>query len=160
MGLGGNLGSPGRTFARALPRLVALGARLPSSPVYRSRALGPPQPDYLNAAVLLECELEPLALLSALRQVEQDLGRERRERWGPRTLDLDILWIEGELHVSPSLTVPHPGLLSRDFALRPLLDLVPDARPPGGGPAYALALERLGVSPLEPVAPRISQEFL
>jgi 2-amino-4-hydroxy-6-hydroxymethyldihydropteridine diphosphokinase len=122
------------------------------SALYRSAALGPPQPDYLNAALLLELRSDPLELLALLGRLEQRHGRLRRERWGPRTLDLDILWIGGSALDSPTLTVPHPRLTERAFALLPLLELVPDAIEPASGRPYTKYLpavkhqeiERLG----------------
>jgi len=100
------------------------------SPVYESApAGGPPQGDYLNAAVLLVTSLEAREILHRVLAVEKALGRVRSPgvRLGPRTIDLDILWIEGEAIEEDALVVPHPRLPERPFALRPLLDLVPDA---------------------------------
>jgi 2-amino-4-hydroxy-6-hydroxymethyldihydropteridine diphosphokinase len=120
------------------------------SSVYETEPLGPPQPRYLNAAVLLTTALEPEALLDALLRIEASEGRERRERWGPRTLDLDVLWIEGRAVRTARIEVPHPGLKDRAFALLPLLELVPDAVDPLTGQRYAqLALDASGVRRLE-----------
>jgi len=102
--------------------------------VYESAAVGPPQGDYLNAAALVTWDGEPEALLDALLSIEAKLGRVRREKWGPRTIDLDVLWIEGREVRAPRLTVPHPELAKRTFAVAPLLDVVPVAPyslPPG-----------------------------
>jgi 2-amino-4-hydroxy-6-hydroxymethyldihydropteridine diphosphokinase len=88
---------------------------------------GPEQPDYLNAAILVDWEGTPVALLDRLQAIEHALGRVRSVPNAPRTLDLDILWIEGTQLETERLTVPHPRLLERAFALRPLLDVVPDA---------------------------------
>jgi len=127
-----------------IDRAVAILARegdvhvVARSPLYESLpAGGPPQGDYLNAAVLVETSLEPLALLERALSVERELGRIRRERWGPRTIDLDVLWIEGRSVSEPGLQVPHPQLEERPFALRPLLDVTPDATDPRTGRAYA-----------------------
>jgi 2-amino-4-hydroxy-6-hydroxymethyldihydropteridine diphosphokinase len=91
------------------------------------------QPPFLNGAAALETELSPRELLDALLEVERRLGRERRERWGPRTIDLDLL-LHGDAVVDdPGLTVPHPHLHERRFALEPLLDLDPDLVVPGRG---------------------------
>jgi 2-amino-4-hydroxy-6-hydroxymethyldihydropteridine diphosphokinase len=140
IGLGGNLGSVRANFEHAI-RLLERHARVEArSHLYRSDAMGPPQPAYLNAAVLAETDLSPHALLDELRGIERALGRVRRERWGPRTLDLDILVIEGLAIDDERLTVPHPGLLERNFALAPLADVWPDATP-----EMLAALERLGV---------------
>lgn len=98
------------------------------SSVYETAPVGPPQPDYLNAAVLCETALEPLALFDVMLEIERGLGRVRAEKWGPRTIDLDLLFIEGRsVDDDPRLVVPHPHLLERAFALLPLLDVLPDA---------------------------------
>jgi 2-amino-4-hydroxy-6-hydroxymethyldihydropteridine diphosphokinase len=88
---------------------------------------GPPQPDYLNAAILIEWDRSAIALLDHLQAIELALGRVRGERNGPRTIDLDILWSDGPPIDEERLTVPHPRLKERAFALRPLLDVVPAA---------------------------------
>jgi 2-amino-4-hydroxy-6-hydroxymethyldihydropteridine diphosphokinase len=95
---------------------------------------GPEQPDFYNAAILLEWNDDPLALLDALLAIEAKLGRVREVRFGPRTIDLDILWIEGQTIDAPRLTVPHPRLHERAFAIAPLLEVAPKAPfvvPPG-----------------------------
>jgi 2-amino-4-hydroxy-6-hydroxymethyldihydropteridine diphosphokinase len=91
------------------------------------------QPPFLNGAVAVETELAPRELLDALLAVERGLGRERRERWGPRTIDLDLLLYGDETIDEPGLTVPHPRLHERRFALEPLLDLDPELAIPGRG---------------------------
>lgn len=128
VGLGTNLGA---RRALLLGATHALGARpglsvLARSHLYETPPLGPPQPDYLNAALLVEWSGTPRALLSELHAVERLLGRERRERWGPRTIDLDLLWWEAGAVHEADLLVPHPGLLVRNFALAPWLDVLPD----------------------------------
>ena len=146
IGLGANLGDRLATLKSAVLALETHGAVLAVSDLYESAAVGPPQPDFLNAAVLLESPLTPERLLAELLSVERAHGRERRERWGPRTLDLGLV-LEG-----PTLTLPHPELLRRAFALGPLLDVAPDAREPRSGRRYAdlaLPLEAQGVRRLE-----------
>ena len=123
-----------RAAALRLPDVVA------RSRVYETAPVGPPQADYLNAAVLVETSLEPLVLFETMLEIERALGRVRRERWGPRTIDLDLLWIEGRTVDAPNLKVPHPHLVERAFALLPLLDVVPGAEP------YAsMTIDRSGV---------------
>lgn len=106
------------------------------SRVYETAPVGgPAQPDYLNAAVRIDWAGEPLDLLDRLQAIEQELGRVRTVANGPRTIDLDVLWIEGLTLDHPRLVVPHPRLHERPFALAPLLDVLPDApftttRPP------------------------------
>ena len=85
-------------------------------------------------------------------EIERTLGRERRERWGPRTLDLDILWGDGVVVHEPGLCIPHERLGERTFALRPLLDVMPEAMPPAGDDAYTVVLERLQRPTLRTVA--------
>jgi len=109
------------------------------SRVYETEPVGgPPQPLYLNAAAALDFEGEPLALLEALLALERDFGRVRGVRNGPRTLDLDLLWIPGRSVAHERLVVPHPRLHERAFALAPLLDVAPDAADPRTGRRYAL----------------------
>jgi len=137
LGLGANLDDPARQVRRAFDELAALPAsRLVSrSPLYKSPPLGPPdQPDYINAVAALETTLPPLELLAALRAIEVRHGRTRDgSRWGPRSLDLDIL-LYGDLMLdSPELRLPHPGLHERAFVLYPLYDVAPELEVPGRG---------------------------
>lgn len=136
VGLGANLGSPVESFRGAVRALSLQAEVLGISALYRSSPIGPPQPDYLNAGVLFRTHLDPASLLQLLRTIELAHGRVRRDRWGPRTLDLDVLWLEGTCVDSPELTVPHPRLTERAFALLPLLELVPEAIEPGSGRPY------------------------
>jgi 2-amino-4-hydroxy-6-hydroxymethyldihydropteridine diphosphokinase len=152
VGLGSNLGDRRATLERAVGELRDRFGVVRVSALYESPALGPPQPDYLNAAALLARPPAPLVLLTELLSIERAAGRERRQRWGPRTLDLDILWIERLLLRKSELSVPHPELALRPFALRPLLDVVPDASDPESGESYATILSRLDLSELRQVA--------
>ena len=108
-----------------------------TSRVYETAAVGPPQPDYLNAAALVTYEGEAAALLEELLGIERGLGRVRGERWGPRTIDLDLLWAADLTVRTPTLELPHPRLAERAFALVPMLDVAPDARDPRTGSPYA-----------------------
>lgn len=143
IGLGANLGDRLLTLKSALRGLAQRGTILAVSDVYETGAVGPAQPDYLNAAVLLETSLAPTELLHALLGLEKAHGRERRERWGPRTLDLDLLYSPGLLLTTPELSVPHPELTRRAFALLPLIDVALDARDPSSGALYADILANL-----------------
>jgi 2-amino-4-hydroxy-6-hydroxymethyldihydropteridine diphosphokinase len=132
LGLGSNLGDRLATLRAAAEALAARGKLRGRSRVYASSGMGgPPQPAFLNAAVLVESDLEPLAMLEVCHAVERENGRVREQesvRWGPRTLDVDILLIGGrgeKLVRLPGLIVPHPRLHERAFALAPLLDLDP-----------------------------------
>ncbi len=126
IGLGSNLQDPLAQLRRATSALADLpGTRLTAtSSVYRSRAVGPGgQPDYLNAAAALDTQLEPLALLHALQVIENAQGRKREERWGARTLDLDLLVYDDLVLDTPELTLPHPRIAERDFVLYPLAEI-------------------------------------
>lgn len=141
IGLGSNLEEPVDQIRRALEELAELPeTRLKgSSPLYRSPPLGPKgQPWYVNAVAELQTELAPLRLLDELQQIEAGHARVREKRWGPRTLDLDILLYGGMLLKTERLTIPHKELAQRDFVLVPLLDLAPDLEMPMLGPARAL----------------------
>jgi 2-amino-4-hydroxy-6-hydroxymethyldihydropteridine diphosphokinase len=153
VGLGANLGEPLLAFRRALGELGQISEIVAVSALYRSAPVGgPKQPDFLNAAVRLRYGGTAPALLAGLLAIERAAGRERRERWGPRTLDLDLLWIAG-IHIdSPELEVPHPRLRSRQFALVPLLDVAPDARDPRDGKAFASVSAELGADGLRRLA--------
>ncbi len=137
LGLGSNVGDRLATLRAAVERIRLIAHVAAVSRVYESAAVGPPQPAYLNAAVLVDWEATPHELLDATQAVELALGRVRTVRWGPRTLDVDLLWIEGLAVDDARLVVPHPELVRRDFALVPLLDLVPDARDPRSHTRYA-----------------------
>lgn len=146
VGLGSNLGDRVRTLEAATDALGRLeGTRLVARSCWHETAPvgGPPQGPFLNGALRLETSLEPEALLAQLLTIEARFGRERRERWGPRTLDLDLLWVGGVTCSSDALTLPHPRLHERLFALEPLVDVAPDARAPATGEAYADMLVRL-----------------
>src|SRR5213594_1071133 len=124
--LGSNVGDRAAHLAHARTRLAALpGTHLAAaSRVEETAPLGPvPQGPYLNQMVLLETTITPEALLAACRAIEADRGRERRERWGPRTLDLDIVRFGTKTVRSPELTIPHPELPNRDFWQREIAAL-------------------------------------
>ncbi|MEM9192503.1 MAG: 2-amino-4-hydroxy-6-hydroxymethyldihydropteridine diphosphokinase [Myxococcota bacterium] len=147
VGAGSNLGDR-RGHLEGAARLLEAQESLTllsASPVYESPPLGPAQPDYLNAAFRIRTTLAPEGLLGVLQSIERAMGRVRRIRWGPRTLDLDILWSPVWKVEREGLRIPHPGLLERAFALRPLLDVAPDA-PPSFGEALA------GLPPIARVA--------
>lgn len=143
IGMGSNLGDRMAHLAAALGGLRRLGRVTMVSSLYETEPVGPPQPKFLNAAARLETKLEPMKLLAALLELEQERGRIRRERWGPRTLDLDLLWFQGKIVDEPALKVPHPGLKDRAFALLPLLDVAASAIDPRTGRTYADVLESL-----------------
>jgi 2-amino-4-hydroxy-6-hydroxymethyldihydropteridine diphosphokinase len=134
VGLGSNVGDRLGHLQAAAHRLAKICHVERASHVYETEPVGgPPQGAFYNAALLVTYEGEPLDLLDALQGVEASLGRSRSPddvRWGPRTLDLDILWVEGLAMESDRLVIPHPRLTERAFALRPLVDVAPDAIDP------------------------------
>ena len=134
--LGSNLDGPREQVLAACERI----GRLPAthmeacSRLYSTRPMGPQdQPDYINAAVGVVTQLEPKVLLEALLQIERDMGRVRREQWGPRLIDLDLVWMVGGVVREPGLSLPHPGVSSRNFVLYPLSDIAPTLDIPGHG---------------------------
>lgn len=126
LGLGSNLGDSRAILSEAIEKIQSMG-EVSVSRLYRSPPMGPQdQPDYLNAVLRLDTSLEPLDLLDRLQAIEQHSGRVRLRHWGERTLDLDILLYDDAQINEPRLTVPHIGMLERDFVILPLLDLVPE----------------------------------
>jgi 2-amino-4-hydroxy-6-hydroxymethyldihydropteridine diphosphokinase len=142
IGLGSNLEEPRAQLERALDALTRLqqSELLEHSAFYRSAPMGPAdQPDYVNAVAALHTALAPLELLDALQAIERAQGRQRGpQRWGPRTLDLDILLYGGRTIDSPRLTIPHPGLAERNFVLVPLFEIAPELVLPDGRTLAAL----------------------
>jgi 2-amino-4-hydroxy-6-hydroxymethyldihydropteridine diphosphokinase len=104
------------------------------SNLYLSRPMGPQdQPDYVNAAAGLLTQSTPQELLAHLLDIERSMGRIQRERWGPRVIDLDLVWMVGATVDEPGLKVPHPGVSTRNFVLYPLADIAPTMKIPGMG---------------------------
>lgn len=138
IGLGSNLGDRRANLDAAVAALAGLGEIDAVSSLYETTPIGgPPQDDYLNAVVLLDTELEPIELMDALLTIEADLGRVRAERFGPRTLDLDLLLYGDQVVDAPDLSVPHPRMTERRFVLEPLLEVCPGASLPDGRPLAA-----------------------
>ncbi|MEI1690716.1 2-amino-4-hydroxy-6-hydroxymethyldihydropteridine diphosphokinase [Acinetobacter nosocomialis] len=126
IGLGSNLGDSRQILSEAIAKLKTIG-EVKVSKLYQSPPMGPQdQPNYLNAAAQLKTELLPLDLLDHLQRFEQEAGRVRLRHWGERTLDLDLLIYGDEKIQNERLTVPHVGLMQRDFVVIPLLDLDAD----------------------------------
>ncbi len=140
LGLGSNLGDRLATLRAAVSALSALDEVeiVARSAVYRTPPVGPAQPDFYNAAVRVAVRFGPEALLDRALDVERALGRRRPDpvRWGPRIIDIDVLWCATGALRGPRLEVPHPELTRRAFALRPLLDVAPDAADPHTGRPY------------------------
>ena len=148
IGLGGNVGTHDEIverFRHAREALAQLG-RVRSAPLFRTAPIGPDQPAFLNTAVALDApDMQPDELLAIVHEIEAQLGRRRsREaRWGPRTIDLDVLVWEGRTIEQPGLRIPHPRLFERRFALAPLAALLP---------AYEPALDAVSGQDVEEVA--------
>ena len=151
LGLGSNLGDSQGILWRALERLEEMdGITLErTSLFYATKPIGPPQPDYVNACAVVETTLSAAALLDCLQQLEQEFDRVRLERWGPRTLDLDILLWGEEVLDFPDLQVPHPRMAERGFVLVPLAEIVPDWQHPVLGKAIADLLKTVDCSGVE-----------
>ena len=153
VGLGSNLDGPARQIEVAFGLLQAIDdtTLVATSSLYRSAPLGGiEQPDFVNAAALLTTARDPRAFLGQLQSIERARGRERGEiHWGPRVLDLDLLAYGGRSIDEPGLTVPHPGIASRNFVLLPLREIAPDFEIPGLG--------RVGDLPVDDSEPRISR---
>ena len=126
LGLGGNLGDPPATFHKAIGQISDFAQVLGVSKLYRSKPYGfSDQPDFYNAAARISTDLDPLDLLARLQEIEQKLGKKVIRENGPRIIDLDLLLYGDETLNLPDLRLPHPGILLRDFVLRPLHDLNP-----------------------------------
>jgi 2-amino-4-hydroxy-6-hydroxymethyldihydropteridine diphosphokinase len=145
IGIGSNLANPHQQVLSAIEQLKLLPCCrfIQQSSLYRSQPMGPQdQPNYVNAVVQLETILEAEALLDLLQQIELDAGRERNkeERWGARTLDLDMLLFGNEIIATERLTVPHYGLTEREFVVIPLAEIAPELQLPQGDYIAELAL--------------------
>ena len=154
VGLGGNVGDAPATIEQAMLAVASLpGVEVVGrSSLWRTTPVGgPPQPDYCNGAIGVRSPLSPHELMRHLLDIEARFGRTRGERNAPRTLDLDLLWIDGLVVESDELVVPHPRLRERAFALIPLLEVVGDARDPLTGTLYAVTLAELGTSGVHPI---------
>lgn len=138
LGVGSNLENPIKLVTDAFTALNAIEDTrvLKTSSLYSSKPMGPQdQPDYINAVCLIETALKPHSLLKQLQQVELDYGRERKgERWGARTLDLDILLYGSQQIKTADLTIPHIGMAAREFVMVPLFEIAQSMIMPDGKP--------------------------
>jgi 2-amino-4-hydroxy-6-hydroxymethyldihydropteridine diphosphokinase len=136
IGIGSNLGDSAARVRAAFDALANLreSQLVARSRLYRTRPFGPVQQgDFINAAAGVLTQLSAAQVLEQIRAMEAAAGRVRTERWGPRTLDLDLLVFGSERIDTPELTVPHPGIAERGFVLRPLADIAPTLQVPGVG---------------------------
>lgn len=131
LSLGSNIEPRLEYLDRAVTALESIGQIKQLSPIYETEPLGPDQQAWhLNQAVKLETVLEPIELLHSCKQIEQALGRTQREKWGPREIDIDILFYNGTVVDTPELVIPHLELPNRRFMLQPLNDIAPDIAGP------------------------------
>ncbi|MDP6166589.1 MAG: 2-amino-4-hydroxy-6-hydroxymethyldihydropteridine diphosphokinase [Gammaproteobacteria bacterium] len=135
IGIGSNLDNPIDHVQRAIDEVkqLPLSRLVAASSLYGSKPMGPQdQPNYINAVAQIETQLDPITLLDSLQQLEQDHQRVREQRWGPRTLDLDIV-VYADQHIDhPRLQVPHIGMHERNFVLYPLAEISPQLKLPDG----------------------------
>lgn len=152
--LGSNLGHPTQILTHALATLATTpGLQLVAqSAFYQTKPVGPPQPDYLNACAVLTVTQDPPTLLQTLLGIEQQFGRVRRERWGPRLLDLDLLLYGDRILTLPQLEIPHPRMVDRAFVLVPLAEIAPDWREPRSGQTIADLAQQVDCSGVIPSA--------
>lgn len=146
--LGSNLGDSRAILEAAIETLAQTsGITLQAqSSWYKTAPIGPPQPDYLNGCALLQVQLTPQELLEIVLRIEKQFGRVRRERWGPRTLDIDLLLFDDLIIETPNLQIPHPRMRERAFVLIPLAEIAPDWIDPVSGLAIAQLVKRLDCS--------------
>ncbi len=152
--LGSNLGNSRATLEAALSRLgTAPGVEVVSRSSWYKTAPrgGPQQPDYLNACAVIKVAINPQRLLATLMTIEQEFGRVRSIRWGPRTLDLDIILYADLMLDSPDLTIPHPRMAERAFVLVPLAEIAPDWVEPVSGQTISQLVQKLDISELAEV---------
>ena len=157
IGLGSNLGDRLANLKEAVLRLSKTdGVSMTRvSRVYETSPVGPPQPDFLNAVAEVRTVLSPRDLLAASLRIEEEMGRVRHERWGPRVIDLDLLNY-GRMEIDErGLTVPHPRMHERAFVLVPLLELEPDPLLPADHPVTSLPLGPSAPAAVRPFAPPI-----
>lgn len=140
LALGSNVGNSEQNIADAINLLSKKISKIKSASIYRSKAVGyTDQPDFFNTAVRGETELDPLELLTFVKEIEQEIGRIHRFRWGPREIDIDIIFFNNEIFKNDTLEIPHPRAHERDFVLEPLLELDPE---------YTHPISKLSVSEL------------
>lgn len=128
IGIGSNVGDREANCRKAVELLAEAGRVVSSSSLYRTEPVGfQVQDDFINAAVAVETDRSPAGLLQVCQSIEDRLGRKRDIRWGPRTVDLDILLYAGQIVSQPGLAIPHPRMAQRKFVLAPLVEIAPDA---------------------------------
>ncbi|NES99582.1 MAG: 2-amino-4-hydroxy-6-hydroxymethyldihydropteridine diphosphokinase [Sphaerospermopsis sp. SIO1G1] len=146
--LGSNLGNTQANLETALEILDQNPAILveAKSSWYQTKAVGPPQPDYLNGCAILQVQMTPQELLTTLLAIEQKLGRVRKEYWGPRTIDLDLLLYDQTILDEPNLQIPHPRMYERAFVLVPLAEIAGNWKEPLRGRLIKNLLQEIDTS--------------
>lgn len=138
IGLGSNVGDRLANLVAAVAALAVKGVEIVQvSSIYETDPVGPAQEDFLNAAAAVNTELSAQDLVTTLKSIEQEIGREEAPRWGPRVIDMDLLLYGDQVIDEPGLTVPHAELTNRAFAMVPVLELGPDLELPSGEPLSA-----------------------
>lgn len=144
LALGANVGDARGNITRAIKLLGGKLHDIKSAPVYQTKAVGyTDQPDFLNTAVSASTDMEPEELLKFIKSIEGKIGRVWRFRWGPREIDIDIIFYDDQVFKSQLLEIPHPRFRARDFVLKPLADLNPKAVDPVTGKTVRKLLEEL-----------------
>ena len=144
LSLGSNLGERRHNLSEAIRRLDSIGRVLAVSSFYETEPVElTDQPSFLNCVVALEAEIEPEQLMRALLHLEQEMGRKRIEKKGPRSIDIDILLFGDTVIDTPELTVPHPAMAKRRFVLKPLAEIAPDVQIPTSKKTVREALAEL-----------------
>ncbi|MFN7640725.1 MAG: 2-amino-4-hydroxy-6-hydroxymethyldihydropteridine diphosphokinase, partial [bacterium] len=150
IGIGSNLGDREAQVQQATQGLLAIGALTRLSSLYETKPWGNTQQGaFVNAVAELETELSPEALLEAMMQLEQQMGRVRGEKWGPRTIDHDLLLMENLQCHTAQLQLPHPGIAERLFVLVPWMEIAPPGQLPDGRQVAALAEHRMQKTPAQ-----------
>jgi 2-amino-4-hydroxy-6-hydroxymethyldihydropteridine diphosphokinase len=148
LGLGSNLGDRLTMLRRAVDELTTVGELVVMSSIYETAPFGvSAQPEFLNCCVAIRTRLTPHEVLERTRHIERALGRVDGPRWGPRTIDIDVLLYDDSIVHDPDLIVPHPGLMERAFVLVPLAEIAGDRVIPGTAVTVAGALDRLARRP-------------